>query len=243
MPASASAWSTASTSINPTFEQRKQSKLDLIVAGSKDGLVMVEAGAKEVSEDQVVQALDAAHAAIKQIVASIDDLAKEAGKKKLTVAKKEIAADFFKEIEAKVLGPLTDAMRIRGKLENYETVDLTLKDPIAALPESEAEKKADAKAIFKELKEKVLRDEVLSTTSGSTAASSTKSARSGSRPACSRAPTGPPCSRAAKRRRSSPARSARPTMRRKSRASRARRGRASCSTTTSRPSRSAKWAA
>src|SRR5205809_5449671 len=82
--------------VNPTFEQRKQSKLDLVVAGSKDGLVMVEAGAKEVSEDQVVHALDAAHAAIKQIVASIDDLAKEAGKKKLTVAKKEIAADFFK---------------------------------------------------------------------------------------------------------------------------------------------------
>src|SRR5213596_2832663 len=68
--------------INPTFEQRKQSKLDLIVAGSKDGLVMVEAGAKEVSEEQVVKALEAAHAAIKQIVASIDDLARDAGKKK-----------------------------------------------------------------------------------------------------------------------------------------------------------------
>src|SRR5436190_13644387 len=67
--------------INPTFEQRKQSLMDLIVAGSKDGLVMVEAGAKEVSEDQVVHALDAAHAAIKQIVAVIDDFAKEAGQK------------------------------------------------------------------------------------------------------------------------------------------------------------------
>src|SRR4051794_26519011 len=52
--------------VNPTFQQRKESKLDLIVAGSADGLVMVEAGAKEVTEDQVVEALDAAHAAIKQ---------------------------------------------------------------------------------------------------------------------------------------------------------------------------------
>ncbi len=69
--------------INPTFQQRKDSKLDLIVAGSKDGLVMVEAGAKEVTEDQVVEALDAAHTAIKQIVATIDALAAEAGKKKL----------------------------------------------------------------------------------------------------------------------------------------------------------------
>src|SRR5690349_1657966 len=72
--------------INPTFQQRKESKLDLIVAGSKDGLVMVEAGAREVTEEQAVQALETAHAAIKQIVAAIDDLAREAGKKKLTVA-------------------------------------------------------------------------------------------------------------------------------------------------------------
>ncbi len=147
--------------VNPTFLQRKESKLDLIVAGSKDGLVMVEAGAKEVTEEQVVTALETAHAAIKQIVATIDELAKEAGKKKLTVAKKEIAADFYKEIEGKVFGPLANAMRIREKLENYETVELTLKNMMAELPEAEAEKKADAKAIFKELKEKVLREEVL----------------------------------------------------------------------------------
>ncbi|HEY1912181.1 MAG TPA: polyribonucleotide nucleotidyltransferase [Vicinamibacterales bacterium] len=148
--------------VNPTFLQRKESKLDLIVVGSKDGLVMVEAGAKEVSEEQVVTALDTAHAAIKQIVAVIDDLAKEAGKKKMVVATKQIAADFYKEIEGKVFQPLAKAMRIKEKLENYETVDLTLKNLIAELPsETEAEKKADAKAIFKELKEKVLREEVL----------------------------------------------------------------------------------
>src|SRR6266850_2049610 len=61
--------------INPTFAQRKESRLDLIVAGSNEGIVMVEAGAKEVTEQQVVEALQAAHAAIKQIVATIDDLA------------------------------------------------------------------------------------------------------------------------------------------------------------------------
>src|ERR671933_995018 len=68
--------------INPTFEQRKQSRLDLVVAGSKDGIVMVEAGAREVAETQVVEALEAAHAAIKQIVGAIDELAREAGKAK-----------------------------------------------------------------------------------------------------------------------------------------------------------------
>ena len=51
--------------INPTFEQRKQSRIDLVVAGTEDGIVMVEAGAKEVTEEQVVEALNAAHAAIK----------------------------------------------------------------------------------------------------------------------------------------------------------------------------------
>src|SRR5687767_10058679 len=60
--------------INPTYSERKQSTLDLIVAGSNDGIVMVEAGAKEVTEVQVVGALEAAHAAIKTIVAVIDEL-------------------------------------------------------------------------------------------------------------------------------------------------------------------------
>src|SRR5437763_5695168 len=104
--------------INPTFAERKVSKLDLVVAGSTDGIVMVEAGAKEVSEAQVVEALDRAHAAIKGIVAVIDEVAKEAGKKKLAVPRKEIAADFYKEIEGKVFGPLASAMRIHDKLEN-----------------------------------------------------------------------------------------------------------------------------
>src|SRR5262245_41187394 len=147
--------------VNPTFEQRKKSKIDLVVAGSADGIVMVEAGAREVSEAQVVQALETAHAAIKQIVATIDDLAKEGGRKKVPVQKKEIGHDFYREVEEKVFVPLTEAMRIRGKLENYDRVDQVLDDLVASLPEGEVERKLDAKSIFKDLKEKVLREEVL----------------------------------------------------------------------------------
>src|SRR5215510_9598630 len=147
--------------VNPTFEQRKQSRLDLVVAGSKDGIVMVEAGAKEVSEAEVVQALETAHAAIREIVAAIDDLAREAGKKKVKVQKKEIGHDFYREVEEKVLVHLTEAMRIRGKLENYDRVDQVLEDLVASIPESEVERKLEAKQIFKDLKEKVLREEVL----------------------------------------------------------------------------------
>jgi polyribonucleotide nucleotidyltransferase len=147
--------------INPTFEQRKASRLDLVVAGSKDGIVMVEAGAKEVSEAQVVAALEAAHAAIRRIVAAIDDLAKSAGKAKVAVTKKEIGHDFYREVEEKVLVPLTEAMRIRGKLENYDRVDEVLDELVASIPEEEVERRVSAKKIFKELQEKVLRDEVL----------------------------------------------------------------------------------
>ena len=57
---------------------------------------------------------------------TIDDLAKEAGKPKLKVQKKEIGHDFYREVEEKVLVPLTEAMRIRGKLENYDRVDQVL---------------------------------------------------------------------------------------------------------------------
>jgi polyribonucleotide nucleotidyltransferase len=147
--------------VNPTFQQRKESKLDLVVAGSNDGLVMVEAGAREVTEEEVVQALETAHAAIKQIVAAIDDLAREVGKKKMTVARKEIGHSFYREVEEKIFVPLSEAMRIRGKLENYDRVDEALKDLVASIPEDEIERKVEAKAIFKELKEKVLREEVL----------------------------------------------------------------------------------
>ncbi len=147
--------------INPTFEQRKRSRLDLIVAGSKDGIVMVEAGAKEVTEEEMVQALDRAHAAIKEIVAGIDALAQQAGKKKAAVAKREIGREFYREVEEKVLVPLADAMRIQDKLENYGTVDQVLANLIADIPEEEVERKVEAKTIFKELKEKVLRDEIL----------------------------------------------------------------------------------
>ena len=147
--------------INPTFEERKQSVLDLVVAGSKDGIVMVEAGAKEVSEAQAVGALEAAHAAIKQIVASIEDLKGAAGKKKLTVDAKPTDHAFYREVEEKAYLPLAEAMRIRDKLENYTSVDAVFDELIATIPEEEAERRSTAKSIFHELKEKVLRDEVL----------------------------------------------------------------------------------
>ncbi|MEQ1573370.1 MAG: polyribonucleotide nucleotidyltransferase [Vicinamibacterales bacterium] len=149
--------------VNPTYEERKQSALDLIVAGSRDGIVMVESGAKEVSEAQVVGALEAAHAAIKLIVAAIDDLKAAVGRKKLEVKAKAVDTAFHSDAEQKMLGPLETAMKITDKLESYGSVDQVLANYVASLPEDDtlAAKKAEAKHIFHGLKEKVLRHEVL----------------------------------------------------------------------------------
>ena len=147
--------------INPTYTERRVSKMDLIVAGSAGAIVMVEAGATEATEEEMVGALEAAHGAIRQIVAAIDELKAEVGKPKKTVAAREIHTEFYREVEEKVYGPLAGAMRLEDKLENYATVDKLLEDLVASIPEEEVERRTDAKHIFKGLKEKVMRDEIL----------------------------------------------------------------------------------
>ncbi len=147
--------------INPTYDQRRRGRLDLVVAGSRDALVMVEAGAQQLSEAEMIDALDAGHEAIRGIIGEIDKLAEAAGKPKLDVATKAPAPELVRETESALLGPLADAMRIRDKLENYAAVDRVLDDHLATLPDDDAERRGDVKSIFKGLKERVLRDEVL----------------------------------------------------------------------------------
>jgi polyribonucleotide nucleotidyltransferase len=147
--------------INPTFKQRKTSALDLIIAGSADAIMMVEAGAQEVPEETMVGALDAGHEAIKRIVATIDELVAATPKKKLTVAAKATDAAFQQEVEDKALQPLAEAMRLKDKLENYSRVDQVQAELLASYPDTEVEKRAEAKKVFKGLKEKVLRSEIL----------------------------------------------------------------------------------
>ncbi len=122
--------------INPTFEQRKDSKLDLIVAGTKDGLVMVEAGAKEVTEEQVVEALEAAHAAIKQIVAAIDEHGEgsrqEEGDRRREGSRRRPGRRMSR---ARSSAKLTAAMRIKDKLENYATTDAVIAELVESYPE------------------------------------------------------------------------------------------------------------
>ena len=147
--------------INPSYEQRAESKLDLVVAGSHKALVMVEAGAMEVTEDQIIQALEAGHNAIKQIVEQIDAMSSEIGKPKLAALTAPLIPELQQEIESQVVGPLAEAMRVKDKIENYEQVERVLTDLLESIPADDANKRADAKRIFKLLNEQVLRNEIL----------------------------------------------------------------------------------
>ncbi len=146
--------------VNPTFEERRKSRLDLIVAGSADAIVMVEAGAKEVTEEEVVQALERAHAAIKEIIKGIEALAKDAGKAKREFVATRVPEDLAREVEAKAFGPLGAAMQIKDKLQNYSQVDKVLAELLENYKDDD-QRKALAKQAFKNLKEKVMRVEAL----------------------------------------------------------------------------------
>ena len=148
------------TVINPTYPERKGSDLDLVIAGSDDAIVMVEAGAREVAEDAMLQALEAGHAAIRRIVGAIAEMKAAVGKPKTTVEPPRIDAGFRQEIEGRLLQPLRDAMRVADKLESYAQVDGVRDGVVASLPE-DGTARDDAKRVFAELKERILRDEVL----------------------------------------------------------------------------------
>src|SRR5690606_426015 len=102
------------------------------------------------------------HEAIKTICDSIDAMAKAVGKTKLPKPVVAVDEALRAEVTGKVLGPLTDAMRIRTKLENYAQVDVVLDEYLASIPAEELPaKKGPVKGIFHDLQEKVLRDEIL----------------------------------------------------------------------------------
>ena len=147
--------------INPTYTERRKSRLDLTVAGSQEAIVMVEATAAEVNEEEMIRALEVSHDAIKQIIGVIDDLASSAGKPKKKIPSQEPDKTFYQKIKEQAWSPLSEAMRIRDKLESYKRVDEVLSDLVSSFQEDEAERISEAKNIFGELKEKILRNEVL----------------------------------------------------------------------------------
>src|SRR5262245_17537297 len=148
--------------VNPsTADLKTKSKLNLLVAGTGDAIVMVESGAQEITEATMVQALTEGHAAIKKIVALQVELRNRVGKPKRTVAKKTIDPALVSEIENSMGPALYEAMRKKGKLEMYARMKEVRDAYAASIPEDDAEKKAAVNAVYDGLREKILRQEIL----------------------------------------------------------------------------------
>jgi polyribonucleotide nucleotidyltransferase len=147
--------------INPSSgDVRAKSRLNLLVAGTEDAIVMVEAGAGEVPEAVMVQALAEGHEAIKKIVAIQKELRARVGRPKRPLAKKEAPADLVAEIEGALTEPLLAAMRTTGKLESYAAMKGVRDEYLASLPEEQLEKRAAVAGVYDGLREKLLRREI-----------------------------------------------------------------------------------
>jgi polyribonucleotide nucleotidyltransferase len=149
--------------VNPTYDQTRASLLNLIVAGSEEAIVMVEAGANEVAEDVMVEALMFGHNEIKKLCRLQREMHQKLGITKREVVKPELDQPMTAEIEARITEPLRDALDTgkRGKLESYALVDKLKEETVAAYPEEDPDKRKMAGKIFNHLKEKVFRDDIL----------------------------------------------------------------------------------
>jgi len=123
--------------VNPPEDQHEELELDLIVAGTDEALLMVEAGADGVTEAEILDALDIAHSEIKKLCAAMEELQQKAGKEKLEIEAPEIDEGLLSEIRASHGQALVDAIATEGKLERYEAID-KVKDEVVAkyAPES-----------------------------------------------------------------------------------------------------------
>ena len=109
--------------INPTVEQSEKSDIDLTVAGTKDAINMVEAGAREASEDDMLEALMFGHDAIKKLIAFEEEVISAIGVEKMEYEKLEITDELRSEVDSIVRDRLDKALRIKDKLEKYSAID------------------------------------------------------------------------------------------------------------------------
>jgi polyribonucleotide nucleotidyltransferase len=152
--------------INPSYTDRRESKINITVVGTKDGIVMVESGATGVTESVVVDAIEFGHTEIKKIIVAIEELVSKAGKPKRPVTPPEFDQAYYDALFAKVGERLKDALdtKTHAKTESYALVK-QIKDELAAglkeLPEAEqpAAKKKLA-TYYETLRERIFREQV-----------------------------------------------------------------------------------
>lgn len=111
--------------INPTVEESEVSDIDLTVSGTKDAINMVEAGSKEVSEEDMLEALMFGHEAIKELIAFQEKIIEEIGVEKYDYPKLEISKELIEEVTNLVKDKIDAALRIKEKQEKYAALDDT----------------------------------------------------------------------------------------------------------------------
>ena len=145
---------------NPSYEEARLAKVNIVVAGTEEGIVMVEAGAQHANEQEVIDAIEYGHQCCKKIAAGIRELVQKAGKPKWHYAAPPINKELYAEVEKQVREELTDALDTHKypKLESYHRVHEAKKKVVEACPE---EQQKDAGNLFDALKERIFRDQML----------------------------------------------------------------------------------
>jgi polyribonucleotide nucleotidyltransferase len=145
---------------NPSYDQTRDGGLSIMVAGTDEGIVMVEAGANQISEDQVVEAIEFGHDCCKRIITAVRELMSKAGKPKWAYEPKKLNEEIAQKIAEHVREELSDALNTQKyqKLESYHRVHEAKKKALALFSEEE---QSEAGKLFDALKERIFRDEML----------------------------------------------------------------------------------
>ncbi|HET7102215.1 MAG TPA: polyribonucleotide nucleotidyltransferase, partial [Terriglobia bacterium] len=148
---------------NPTYSEAKESLLNMVVAGSEDAIAMVEAGATEVSEETVSDAIQYAHGEIKKIIAAEKELFQKLGIKKREVVAPVLDEAIENEVRQKVEGNLREAMDTSKypKLESQKKISALKEALIASYPEADEETRRKAAGAFGRLEERIFRQDTL----------------------------------------------------------------------------------
>jgi polyribonucleotide nucleotidyltransferase len=148
---------------NPTVAEQKTSKLNIVVAGTEKGIVMVEAGAFEVSEEKVAEALDFGHEQIRKIVGGIKELHNQLKPTKVVVEPLPFDQKIYDDLKKNFGAKLLDALNTQKypKKESYHLVESLEDEIVKDIPEEEEEKLALTKRAFERLREDFFRAEVL----------------------------------------------------------------------------------
>ena len=147
--------------LNPSYTALADSQLDMVVAGTKDAVLMVESEAKELTEDQMLGAVLYAHQEMQTVINAINELVGEAGKPRWDWQVPAADAELVAAVEAAASGPLGDAYRITEKAERYERVGQVKDEVVALLATEEGPAEDDIKDIFKSLEKRIVRGRIL----------------------------------------------------------------------------------